>query len=156
MGHLGQRQADEEMQDEDGALLDRKTAERSADLIAFGDRKGDVRGGGGLEVGHHMKLDQGPTLGVPRSPVAGANVQAMQPPIPRIRFPESAHVLPGEHECVLDRVLGTVLVAEDELRGAIQPRQRRPYQDGKCVVVAGLRSFDELSLHVATAAARRL
>lgn len=156
IGRLGQRQTDEEVQDKHGTLLDRQSAERSTDLIAIRDRESEIRRRGGFEVGHHVQLDHGPSLRLTRRLVAGANVQAVKPAIPRVRFPESANVLPGEHERLLDRVLGAVLVAEDELRGAVQPGRRGPYQDGKGFVIARLRSFDELTLHVATAAARPL
>ena len=45
---------------------------------------------------------------------AGSDRESMEPGIPGIRVPERTHALPGGHECLLDRILGTVPVAEDE------------------------------------------
>ena len=57
---------------------------------------------------------------------------------------------PGEHERLLDRVLGAVLVPEDERAVPIQARKRGPDQGGERLVVTRLRSRDELMLHVGT------
>jgi hypothetical protein len=61
---------------------------------------------------------------------------------------------PGQHERLLNRVLRSVWISQDQSGGAMQPGERCPHQFGEGFVVARLRSFDELSLHVATTAAR--
>lgn len=60
VGRLGQGQADVEMKDKNGALIDWKAAERSVDLVTIRDREGHVGFTDRLEVGHHVQLDQIP------------------------------------------------------------------------------------------------
>ena len=78
----------------------------------------------------------------------------MEPGIPRVGVAKGPHMLPRLHERLLDRVLCAFRVAEDEPGGAVQSGIRRSHQDGERVVVTRLCSFDERSLHVATAGAR--
>jgi hypothetical protein len=63
---------------------------------------------------------------------------------------------PGQHERLLNRVLRSVWISQDQSGGAMQPGERCPHQFGEGVVVARLRSFDELSLHLATDSTRRI
>jgi len=65
-------------------------------------------------------------------------------------------VAPGKDQRVLDRILGAVAVAEDQVGDAIQPGIRGSHQDRERLVIAGLGSLDELSLHVVTGSARRI
>jgi hypothetical protein len=63
-------------------------------------------------------------------------------------------VAPRPNKCLLDRVLCAFRIAKDQPGDAMQAGIRRPHQVGERVVVARLRSFDELTLHVATDAVR--
>ena len=69
-------------------------------------------------VGHHVQLDHGPAPLLAGLPVAGPDGQAMEPGIPRVGVSQGAQVSPGRDERLLDRVLGAVPVAEDEVATA--------------------------------------
>ena len=58
-------------------------------------------------------------------------------------------MLPGEHEGLLDRVLGAV-DPQHEAGDADESGQRRSDQDAERLVIPCLRSRDELSLHLGT------
>jgi hypothetical protein len=56
-------------------------------------------------------------------------------------------VPPGQHERVLDRVLGAIRIAEDEVGDAMQPREGSPHQLGIGFVIAVPGRDDQVSLH---------
>ena len=79
--------------------------------------------GGGLVVEHHVQLDEVSRLVRPCRPIAGADREAIQPTVPGPGIAERTHVLPGEHERLLDRVLGAILVPQHETGDADQSGQ---------------------------------
>jgi hypothetical protein len=97
-----------------------------------------------------VQLDHVPAPRHAGRAIAGPQGKAIQPGVPRVGVPKRADVPPGEDQRVLDRILGAVTVAEDQVGDAMQPGIRGSHQDRERLVVAGLGSLDERSLHVAT------
>ena len=103
-----------------------------------------------MPVGLHVQLDHVPASRRAGRTIAGPQGEAVEPGVPRVGVPKRADVAPGEDQRVLDRILGAVSVAKDQGGDAMQPGIRGSHQDRERLVVAGLCSFDERSLHVAT------
>ena len=79
--------------------------------------------------------------------VTGVDGEAPDPRVPGVGIAQGLEVLPCREQCVLDRVLGPIGVAEDEARQPEQSPGRGPHQLAEGVVVAGLRPLDERSIH---------
>ncbi len=138
------------MHDHDRALIDGEPAEHPADPIPLGDRKGEVDDSVLSWIGVDMDFDQTPAPRPLREPVTRPNDETMEPCFPRVRIAEGAHMPPGLHERFLDGVLGEVVVAKHEVGNTVRATGGSPHQDGERLVVARLRSLNELPLHVAT------
>ena len=153
-GHFRQRQVKVEMQDHHGPLIDGETTQLASEQVPIDHRAGEVVGARRLRVGLHVQLDQVPALLRACQPVAGAHRGAIEPGVPRVRITDGTDVPPREDECFLDRILGTILVAQDEAGDAAQSGERASHQDGEGLVITRSCSFDELSLHVITGSSR--
>ena len=99
------------MQDEDRPLIDREPAERPLQLVAVGDGGAAVRGRWPI---HGQDPDVGRPLASPlRFVVAGVDEDPMDPGLEALGLPQVRDPAPGEHEGVLQRVLGETRVAQD-------------------------------------------
>jgi hypothetical protein len=142
------------VEDHHRPLVDRESTKLAPDPVALGDGQGEVGVGGRLLVGQHVQLDDVAASRRLRYAVTGTDSEPVEPGVPCLGIAQRADVAPRQHERFLDRVLGSVLVPKNEGGCAEQPGNRRSHQGGERVVVAGLCSFDELDLHVATVATR--
>ena len=142
------------MEDDHGPLLERQPPELARELIALGHHRREICPGAWSIVGRHVQLDEIPSTHLLRVPVARSDGEPVKPGVPRVGVPKRSNVAPRQLECLLDRVLSAIRVPQDEAGDGMHAGKRRSHQDGERVVVARLRSFDELSLHVATTATR--
>ena len=75
-----------------------------------------------------------------------AGDEAAEPGLEAIRIAKRRQVPPGPDESLLDRVSRELGVPEDQAGGRVQPRDERAGEHGEGVMIASLRSLDELSL----------
>lgn len=127
VGDLGERQAEVEVQDDHGALIDVQAFEATLELIAVGERHGAVVRARRVRF-EQVYLDQHASFLAPGVAIAGANQQPMHPGVETIRIAETAHVLPGFDEGILDGVLGAVRIAKDQAGDRVEPGDRRARQ----------------------------
>jgi hypothetical protein len=143
--NLGQLEAVEVAQHEEGPLLDRETAEAALELIPVDDLTELVACARDLdrkdpEVEDAIAL----TFGIRK---AGAHDQAMEPGIEPVRVAKAGKVTPGGHERVLERVLRPIDVAEDSLCEREQAVAPNPDQVGVGLTVSVSRRLDEIAVH---------
>jgi hypothetical protein len=67
--------------------------------------------------------------------------------VPGIGVPQCAHVLRGRDDRILDRILGAIVIAEDEVSDTGEARRRYPHQLCEGIRIATLGPFDQVSLH---------
>ena len=153
VGDIGQWQVEVEVEDHDRALIDGQPPELAAEPISLHHVRREVDlGREAILVGHEVDLGQVPAPVRPSQPITGADGEPVQPGVPCLGIAKSANVAPGQHERLLDRVLGAIRIPEDELGGAMQTASRRTHQLGECLVIAVPGSLHELDLHLVTAA----
>ncbi len=127
------------------ALLGIESTEASLELVAISDRQEVVGAGGevvrqGVEIGHETALAR-------RLVDTGSDDEAMEPRVEPCRIAESGQVAPGDHQRVLNGILGSVDVAEDPLGDCEEPVATRTNQVGVCLPVAALGRLDEIAIH---------
>jgi hypothetical protein len=71
----------------------------------------------------------------------------MDPGIESVRIAEVPQVTPGDHQCVLQGILGPIDIPEDALRDREEPVTARLHQIDECRLVATLRRLDEVAVH---------
>ena len=155
-GRLRERQADVEVEDEDGALVDGQAAQLALETVALDEGRRLVGRSDRLPVGRRWNFDQRASLLTTSRDVAGSNREPVEPGVPRFRVAEGAQASPGRDERILDRILGPIPVTENEGGDGVLTRRRRVHQVGERLVVAPDRPFHELSLHATTGRVRRI
>jgi hypothetical protein len=76
-------------------------------------------------------------------PVAGMHEQSSQPGVEAIDVPERRQFTPGEHEGLLDGILGEPEIAQDPIRDREEPIASGARQAGKGFLISGSCSLDE-------------
>ena len=146
LGDLHERQPEVVVQDEDRPLIDREPAERPLQFVAVGD--------GGRAVRGRRPIDgQDPDVRRPlarplRFVVAGVDEDAMDPRLEALGLPQVREPAPGEHEGVLQRVLGETRVAQDPLGNRVERIADLVHQDGERLTIAPTGLLDEVSIHL--------
>ena len=133
------------MEREDGALLGRKPPKAALDLIPVGDDRivGVDRGLGGEDANVG-----GPSARPRRLRVAAVHEDALYPDIEAVRIAEPRQLAPGDHQRLLQRILGPIDVPEDPLCEREEPVAIRPGQDGERLPVTVLRLLHEVAIHL--------
>ena len=72
----------------------------------------------------------------------------MDPCLEALGFPQVRDPAPGEHEGVLQRVLGETGIAQDPLGHRIQRIADLVHQDGERLTIAPTGLLDEVSIHL--------
>ena len=132
------------MQDDDGALFRVQAPERQVEEFAVGHDRCDV--------GHRRSIDrQKLHLDRPSPPTsqdvdARTDDETSEPALEAIRIAERGQVPPGAKEAFLDRVSRELVVPKDQSGSRIQPRDERAGKHREGLMIASLRSNDELSL----------
>ena len=141
-----QRQAQVVVKDDDRAVLGIEAAHAALDLIPVGR--------GRLGVGHREGVDLGEldldaaALGRPELIAAGVEEEPVEPGVEAVGVAQGGQVPPASDERLLDGVLGTVGVPEDQSGGGVEPADRGACQHGEGVMIALPCSLHEVPLHV--------
>ena len=72
----------------------------------------------------------------------------MHPGVEPIRIAELRQLAPGDHQRLLDSILGSADVPEDPLGDREQSISRRAGEDGEGLPIAMLRLLDQLAIHL--------
>ena len=122
-GHLGERQVEEVVQDDDGSLLGVQPDEAAFDLVAIGDQRLMVGGNRRVKWGDRQvdpMAAQTPSLVDART-----NKKPVEPAVEAVRIPKRGQITPGSHQRVLYRVGRLFGVPEDEPGGGIRGGRSR-------------------------------
>jgi hypothetical protein len=71
----------------------------------------------------------------------------VDPGVEAVRIAEARKVTPGDHQRVLEGILGPIDIAEDPLRDLEEPVAARSNQIDECPLVTALRRLDEVAIH---------
>ncbi len=100
------------MKDDHGALVGVEMADATLDLVPVGRSRLGIRHRQGMDLG---KLDlDASALGGPELIAAGVEEEPVQPGLEAIGIAQSRQVPPAADERLLDGVLGTIRVPQDE------------------------------------------
>ena len=146
LGDLGRGVPVEVMQDEDRPLFGRQPAEPTFEQVPVGD--GDQVIGRGRSVDRQHPEIRGAATLARRLVDAFADDESVQPRVESVRIAEPTQVTPGDHQRILEGVLGPIDVAEDPLRGRVETVHARADQVDECRLVAMLGRLDEVAVHV--------
>ena len=80
--------------------------------------------------------------------IAGVDEDPMDPRLESVGFPQVRDPAPGEHEGVLQRVLGETVVAQDPLGDRVELVADLVHQDGERLTIPAAGLLDEVSIHL--------
>ena len=133
------------MQHEDRPLFRRQPPETPLELVAIGDLARPVLD---LRPVDRQEADVGAPIPPPAGfRVAGIHEEAIEPGVEPVRIAEAGQLAPGDHKCLLHRILGPVDVAEDSLADREEPVTTGSREDAKGLTVAQLSLLDEIAIH---------
>lgn len=145
LGDLGRLESDKVAQHDDRALLRWQTPEATFQLVARGDIEEVVRRLGKVHWEGPDRRTATPftaCLGDARS-----DQESMQPRVEAVRIAESGQVAPGDHQCVLNGILGPIDVAEDPLSDRKEAVAADANQVGVCLPIAATSRLNEIAIH---------
>ena len=99
----------------------------------------------GPSIGSELDLDR-PSPSTSQDVDAGTDDETAEPGFEAIRIAKRRQVPPGAKEALLDRVSRELVVPEDQSGRRVQPRDEHAGKHREGVMIASLRSLDELSL----------
>src|SRR4051794_16804352 len=145
VGNLDQGQPEVVVQYEDRPLFRRQPPEPPLELVAIGDLASPVLD---LRPVDRQEADVGAPVSLPaRFRIAGVDEEAVEPGIEPVRIAETGQLAPGDHQCLLHRILGPVDVSEDSLTDREEPVGAGADQDAEGLPVALLGLLDEIAIH---------
>jgi hypothetical protein len=100
-----------------------------------------------------LDLDVSP-LGGPELIAAGVEEEPVEPRLEAIGVAQAGQIPPAPDERLLDGVLRTIGILEDESSRGVKPADRGACQQGEGVMIASPSPLHEVSLHVALGSAR--
>ena len=141
---LGQRHANEVVQDHDRPALLVEAAHRAVDEGSI--RHGDGRIGSGRgEQWRDLDLDRS-SPATARQVETRVDSQSIDPGIEPVRIAETPQIPPGPEQSLLDRVARELRVPEDQAGCRVQPRDGAADKLGEGVMIAMPCLLDEPSL----------
>ncbi len=147
-GDLGGFVSDVVAKDEDRALLGDEPSEGTIQLVTIGD--------GEVVIGRPRRVDrEHPNVGEPAPLTTGvgdADVRenAMDPGVESVRIAEVRQVTPGDHQRVLQGILGPIDFPKNPMSDREPSIPTGTHQVDECRLVAIPRGLDELSIHSRT------
>ena len=147
-GNLGWGVARVVVEHENRPLFGRQPPESALELVSIGDSEELVGRGRSIDrqdpkVGHATTFTR-------RLADADTDDETMEPRIEPIRIAESSHVTPGDHQRVLQGILGSVDIAQDPMGKPEQPITPRADQVDICLPISTLGRSHEVSIHPAS------
>jgi hypothetical protein len=85
---------------------------------------------------------------VRRASLSSVHEDPMDPGLEAIGVPELGQPAPGEHERVLQNVLGESRVAQDPVGNGVERIADLMHQDCECLSIAMPSPLDEVSIHI--------
>ena len=145
LGDLGRLVANVVAEDQDRPFVWCEPPEASIELVPIGDRKELVLGDRRIDGEHVQVVDP---LAVPAD-VGHADIgeEAVDPGIEPVRIAEARQVTPGDHQRVLQGILGPVDISEDPVRDREQAAATKADQVDERRLVASLCRLDEIAIH---------
>ncbi len=137
------------MQDEDRPLVGVEPAEPALELIAVGKIQARV-GFRGLAVTEAWISMLPSPFRTPCFAIAGSDEQAVEPGVEAVGVAETGDVDPGGDERLLGRILGLLLVAEDQPGDDVESVDRDACQLIERIPIPRHRPFHEIPLHRAS------
>ena len=145
LGDLGRGVAQEVMQHEDRPLIGRQPTEPAFELVPIGEGE-QVVGGGRSVDRQHPKVHGAATL-TRRLADTHVDEESAKRRIEAVRIAEPTQVTPGDHQRVLEGVLGPIDIAEDLEGDPEQPLRARADQVHEGRLVAASCRCHEIAIH---------
>ena len=145
LGDLGRGVPEVVMQDENRPLLGREPSEPAVQLVPMGDGQ-ELVGGGRSVDRQHPELHRPASL-ERRVSDADVDEEPAEPRVESVRIAESSQVTPGDHQSVLQGILGPIDVAKDPLCDPEETIRARTYERHEGSRVATLRRLHEIAIH---------
>ncbi len=133
------------MQHEDGTLVRHEPSEPAVQLVTIGDRE-EVVGCGEAVHGQDMELRRPPAFTC-RLRDADVGEQAVDPGVEAVRIAEARKVAPGDHQRILQGILGPIDIPEDPVRDREESVTAEPDQIDESRLITALRRLDEVAIH---------
>jgi hypothetical protein len=145
VGDLRRGVSDEVVQHEDRALVRREPSEAALQLVAVGHAEQVVRSDRGVE-GQNAEIGGATTF---TRCLGDANVrqEAMDPGVEPVRIAEAREVTPGDHQRILQGILGPIDISEDPMRDREESVTAEFDQVDKRRLVPVLRRYHEVAIH---------
>ena len=145
LGDLGWGIAREVVQNEKCSLIGREPSEPALELVPIGDCQQGIRRGRSVDRQHPQ--DRRSTTLARRLVDAFVDEEALYPRVEPVRIAESSKVTPGDHQRILEGILGPIDVAEDPLRDREEAVAAWTDQVDIRLPVSTLRRDDEIPIH---------
>ncbi len=145
IGDLRWGVSDEVVQYEDRALVRREPSEAALQLVAVRHAEQVVRSDRGIEW-QDAEIG-GATTFTRRLGDAYVRQKAMDPGVEPVRIAEARKVTPGDHQRILQGILGPIDIPEDPMRDREEAVTPEPDQVDECRLVTALCRFDEVAIH---------
>ena len=134
------------MHDENRPLLGWQPPESAFELVPVGHRERVVRDSRSVD---RQETDvRAPGAHSAGLAVAGMNQEPLQPGVEEIRISEPPQLAPGDHQRLLNGILGSGDIPENSIRDGEEPVPARTSQDGKRLPVALLSLLHEVAIHL--------
>ena len=144
-GDLGRGVAHEVVEHEEGPFVGRESPEGAVQLVAVGHAEEVIRGGWTV-ARQDVQVCDAATL-ARRLADAHVGQDTVEPAAEPVRIAEARQVTPGDHQRVLQRILGPVDVTKDPMRDREEAVAVQPNQVDERLLVAVLGRFDEIPIH---------
>jgi hypothetical protein len=145
VGDLRRGVSDEVVQHKDRALVRREPSEAALQLVAVGHAEQVVRSDRGVEW-QNAEIG-GSTTFTRRLGDAHVRQEAMDPRVEPVRIAEARKVTPGDHQRVLQGILGPIDISEDPMRDREESVAAESDQVDERRLVSVLRRLDEVAIH---------
>ena len=145
LGDLGWLEPEVVMEHEDRPLVGRQPPEPTFEEVPVGHAEQFVGSGRSIDR-QHPEVRGSATL-ARRLGDADVDEEALEPRIEAVRIAESPQVTPGDHQRILEGILGPIDVAQDPLGDREQPVTSVADQVDICLPIPALRRLDEITIH---------
>ena len=134
------------MEHEDGPLFGRQPAEPAFEQVPVGDVEEVVGRGRSVRPAATRRFAD-PAALARRLGDADVDEEALEPRVEAVRIAEAPQVTPGDHQRVLQGILGPIDVAEDPLGDREEPVVANADQVDICLPIPVPRRLDEIPIH---------
>jgi len=145
LGDFDRGVTNEVVKHEDCPFVGRESPEGTVQLVAVGHAEEVVRGGRAV-ARQDVEVCDAATF-ARRLADAHVGEDTVEPAAEPVRIAEARQVTPGDHQCVLQSILGPSDVPEDPVGDREEPVAAKPHQVDERDLVAPLCRLDEIDIH---------